>query len=172
MGGAVGAGGGLTWTLRSASLLRVLAKWPVTTTEKAAPSSATEVGAVVNEDAVAPAMAMSFRLHWKVSGPGSFGARWATRVKVAVCPASTVTSCGSTSMTGVGTVVTVRIAPALVVLPAGVDTTTVKTVPESARTVGAVVNDAAVALGMSTPRRRHWKESGAVPVATTVNVAV
>src|SRR5262245_43357490 len=51
-------------------------------------------------------------------------------------------------------------------------TTTVKIVPSSARLTGPAVMRDAVAPGMLTPLRRHWKVGAGLPVASTENVAV
>src|SRR5437763_11791147 len=75
-------------------------------------------------------------------------------------------------MTGAFAGLTVSVAALLVTFPTAFVTTTVKTVPESPRTVAAVVNEAAVAPAMSTPFLRHWYVGEGLPIAVTVNVAV
>ena len=70
-----------------------------------------------------------------------------------------------------GAALTVRVTVELGVLPAELLTTAWNVEPLSAVVVAGVVKLEAVAPEMLTPFFFHWYVSGAVPVATTLNVA-
>src|SRR5260221_11957068 len=67
---------------------------------------------------------------------------------------------------------TVRVPAALVTVPAVLLTTTSKLAPLSEVVVAGEEQLAAVARGLLSPLFCHWKFNGAVPVATTVKLAV
>ena len=79
----------------------------------------------------------------------------ATR-KLTGCPAVTAWSAGWAAIMGpAGGAFTVKVAAALAALPEPLRTTARKVAPLSARVVAGVVNQFAVAPGISTPFFRH-----------------
>jgi len=78
----------------------------------------------------------------------------------------------SESVSEGGWAFTVRVAALLVALPAELVTTTRNVAPLSAVVVAGAVYEADVAPAILAPFFCHWYVSGAVPVATTVKVAV
>src|SRR5881628_271625 len=72
---------------------------------------------------------------------------------------------------GGASVVTVRVAAALVALPAALVTTTRNCAPLSANVGAGRVYVSAVAPAMSAPLRCHWYVNGWSPVAVAANVA-